>query len=412
MRKATVLRDLSYWSVFLACALLPLKTTLSNSGLILLFSLSVFSLLKDGVELELLKSPKFYLNTTLLLFAPIAIGCLYAIDVDKALGEMGKNVFYFLLPIVTLRKDIEWKKMLSIGIYGLAIGCLVSMIYLHSINLYNFQSSGLPLTKLFSYKFTGLSFIEPIKDMHNVYIGVYYLILLVAIWQQYITLKDWMKFTLSTMIIITILFLNSRSVFLVSVLLLVVYGFSVLNYKKSILGLVLIGVILILTHPFYKKTYVYNKLVNGTYWELTENVDTNNTDTKQTADSRMSRWIVALDFIKERPMFVYGTDSEKDMLLSGYKNREMKISESRRYDSHNQYLSYALQYGIFGLGILMLFLISNLIRGLRHNDKILVSFILIIAVVSLTENFLNRNMGVNFVVLFSTLLFNLDQREC
>lgn len=70
------------------------------------------------------------------------------------------------------------------------------------------------------------------------------------------------------------------------------------------------------------------------------------------------------------------------------------------YNSHNQYLGYALYSGVFGLGSLLVVLLMAVIKSYKYN-KLLFVLILLYCVFFLTENVLERQSGI---VLFAFLL--------
>jgi len=405
MRNSYSLEALSYLSVLVAMVLLPLKTTISNFGIIILIVVSVFSLIVNGGYWYKLKKKEFYLSTSLAFFIPILIGYVYATNFEKGLSEAIKNVFYLLVPIVILRKDLKYKELLFWSSKGLIYGSVVSMVLLLSINLYNFYISELPISKLLSYNYTSLSFVSPLKDMHPFYLGTYYLFMLILLWQPIIKIKKGFKVAITTLTIICLVFINSRNIFFIGMLLLTISLFKSVKPLKSLVILGSIIGVFLLVKPVLKDTYLYNKLSKGTLWELTDNVATNNTDSKKLSDSRMARWKVALELIRERPILGYGTSSEKQILEKRYTEKGMRISANQRFDAHNQYLSYSLQYGFVGLFFIFIFFISNLRRSLFKKHFLLFTFVLILSCACLTENYLTRNMGINFVALFITILY-------
>jgi O-antigen ligase len=161
----------------------------------------------------------------------------------------------------------------------------------------------------------------------------------------------------------------------------------------------------ILLMPFLKGTYFYNKLVEGTQWELAVNINKPNTDKDHGADSRMSRWLVSSELIRERPLFGYGTGAGRELLSKAYKGHNMHASIRQGYDSHNQYLGYAINYGLVGFAFLFVFFVINFVAAFRKRDLARFLFFFLIGSLCLTENYLIRNMGINFVALFGSLYY-------
>jgi len=396
---------LSYYSILLAAMLLPIKTSLSNVGILLLLCLSVFSIFVNRGNYYILKKPWFYLGTTLALFFPLLIGAIYAPSMEKAFFQLSKCSFYLLVPILIIRKDLSAKKMLYWSTTGLIIGSIFSMCLLLSINFHKFFNLDLPISKLFSYEYTGLEFISPLRNMHPIYLGSYYLFMLILIWQSNYPIKKTIKLLITVIGVVTLVFLNSRGIFFIGTFLFLIFLIKNLSLTKILLTVATTIIVLTLLQPFLQQTYIYNKLVKGTQWELSDNIGEHNIDSKRTSDSRMSRWLVSLDLIKEKPFFGYGTGSARDLLAGEYKKREMFASMNERFDSHNQYLGFAIQIGLFGVAFLLLYFVVNFYWAFQNKDYVHISYVIIVGALCIIENYLIRNMGINFVALFGAILF-------
>ena len=391
------------WAVFIAAFFLPLKTTLSNLGLIIAVAISIVSIAMYGGQYNVLKSLRFYLLAPIVLFVPVLLGLLYTDDINEGAGLLGKQIFFLITPLIFLKKDCiqtNYRKWIS---GGLMLGGLISMIFLHFNNIGNIINDEISLSELnfLGYSYTGLKFVAPLKDMHPVYLGSYYITLLALLWDRKFKLKKYLKVITTIITIVTIVFLNSRIIFLCFFILIFAYG--ILYYKES-RNYIRIGlVVFFILGVFIKKTYVFNKLVKGTVWELTDNVATKGLDTKKVGDSRMARWEVAIDLIKQKPIFGHGTGMERELLTKAYQQKGMNISYENQFNAHNQYLGYAIDYGIFGLFFLLSFIGWNVYLALSKKQLDYFLFIFIISACCLTENFLIRNMGVNFVVIFALI---------
>lgn len=406
MTKQINLETLSYYSILLAAMLLPIKTSFSNVGILSLILLSVFYILIDKGNYNILKKPRFYLGTTLAIFFPLVIGSIYAPSAEKAFFQLTKCSFYLLVPILIIRKDLSSKKMLYWGTTGLIIGSVLSTGFLLAINFYKFFNLTLPVNKLFSYEYTGFNFISPLRNMHPIYLGSYYLFMLTLMWLTDYPIKKSLKSLITLIGVMSIVFLSSRSIFFIGTFLLLVFVFKNLSLKKGLMTVAIVICILALMQPFLQQTYIYNKLVKGTQWDLSNNVAKHNIDSKRTSDSRMSRWLVSVNLVKEKPFFGYGTGSARDLLANEYKKREMHTSLNERLDSHNQYLGFAIQTGLLGVVVLLSYFMVNFHLAIKNKDSLLFAYVIIVGGLCVIENYLIRNMGINFVVLFGTILLN------
>jgi len=202
----------------------------------------------------------------------------------------------------------------------------------------------------------------------------------------------------------TILFLASRIIFLATIVVVAIMFLTQMKLKTRIITAAISFLMLTVAFPIFKNTYVYNKLVKGAIWELGNNVDTSNIDSKKKSDSRMSRWTVSYQIIMEKPLFGHGTGSEQDKLVEGYESEGMKASEQQKFNAHNQFLGFGIQFGLFGMLLLFMYFLLNLKEAILKSDYLSLAIIGMLFCCCLTENYLIRNMGVNFVAIFGAIL--------
>ena len=396
---------LSYRAIFLAACLLPVKTTLSNLGIILLMLLTVASFIKSGIRLNAIKSLPVFLGSTLVLYLPIILGTFYTPFVPDAFFQWGKCVFYLLLPLIILRKDLNQGQAIYWAARGLLLGSLLSAVMLLSLNFYEFIISGSPIIKLLGYDHTGKEFLSPLSQMHPVYYGSYIAFALAMLWRPVFRFSNKAKVMASFILILTIIFLNSRIIFIACLILFLTGLFKKYTLKRTMLIVLGTASLLLLAYPFLNETYLYNKLIKGSQWELSENVAKANTDADKPADSRMSRWVASMDLFLNQPLTGHGTASARKLLLREYEERDMLASIEQGYDSHNQYLGFAIDYGILGVCLLMAFFGFNFYGAYLQQDFLRFCFFILIAMICMTENFLIRNMGINFVALFGAIFY-------
>jgi len=349
----------------------------------------------------MLRQYKFYLISPLALYVPFLIGTIYTSSYGQALDELERCVFYLLAPIILLRSDLSQKKTLEVAASALILGSGLCLIYLHTINFTRFFESGTNIKGLLAYNFTGKRFVAPLKDMHPVYLGSYFVMLLAILWNLEHKIKRTLKTVVVLLVLLSIVFLNSRTIFICLFIVILIHGILYYSRVKHYLWIGLVTIMVL--GVSIKRTYVYNKLVKGTFWELTDNVATEGLDSKKVGDSRMARWKVAVEVIKQRPVFGHGTGAERECLTEAYQQRSMDVSYEQQFNAHNQYLGYAIDFGVFGLLFLCVFLLINITLAIKHRDMGYFTFIVIISACCLTENYLTRNMGVNFVVIFGLI---------
>jgi O-antigen ligase len=386
----------------MAAFFLPLKTSWSNIGLIIIVATSVFSFFLNGFDIKCFKKKQAWVSLPWILFVPVLIGVLYSPWPDEALREITKSIFLLLIPLMVFRKDkteIDFRRYAALG---LITGVTLCSAFLLSITFYNFFTGDYIFRALFYYWFTGLNFIEPLGvDMHPIYLGSYCVMALAFLAFEKIKTPKLVKALLTILILLAIVFINSRIIFFATVVLGVLYAMEKLSWKAFALSVTSLLLLLAVSLPFMQKTYIYNKLVKGTVWELTKNVNTEIIG--NVADSRMSRWLVAWELIEEKPIFGYGTGAEDRLLMEKYRKYNMQVSLEQGYNSHNQFLGYMIQFGVFGSIFIVVYFIPNLFLAIKWKDLSYLVYLLMLGSIFLIENYLDRNMGISLVALFGTL---------
>lgn len=396
-------------SLVIAVFFLPLKTTISNFGIILLFATNVLSIIKNGADFKKLNSLSFYLTSTWAIYLPLIIGSIYTPNKEFALDELERLLFLFLMPTTLFRRDLSRIFSLKVATYSLFIGSMICLAYLHFINLTNLYSTN-SNENLFSYNFTGNNFVEPLRDMHPVFLGSYFILLLVLVSNNQVKMKNWIKITSHLAVFFSLFFLASRIIFFTYLVIFIVLFFTEFKPRMRLTAIIIAVLTCLIISTTSKSSYVYNKFVNGAFWELSYNVNNSNIDSKKKSDSRMSRWVAAYEIIIEKPLIGYGTGSEQIELMSAYSQKGMEISKEQQYNAHNQFLGYSIQLGLFGLFILLVYFISNFVPAIKKPDTLMLAYIVILFCCCLTENYLVRNMGVNFAAIFGTIL-HLNQKS-
>lgn len=116
----------------------------------------------------------------------------------------------------------------------------------------------------------------------------------------------------------------------------------------------------------------------------------------------------AAHIVKENPWFGVGVGDSQDVLNACYNDKiGAKIYTWMDYNTHNQYLFFAVASGMFSLLFYLLFLYLQHKEALKYKNVLYLYFIIVVALISLTENILSRSDGVMFFTFFSSLfLFN------
>jgi O-antigen ligase len=145
-------------------------------------------------------------------------------------------------------------------------------------------------------------------------------------------------------------------------------------------------------------------------WDLTPNINTSYNG-KYKADSRIARWESAFSAIKERPTFGYGSAMEKEILHKRFQENGLNFAATNYYDSHNQYLSITIEFGLIGLSFFLFYLFSNFYFSFKSKDKVSLFFFASLILVGLFENLFKNNAGIIFVAFFSNVFLFSNQKK-
>tara|TARA_B110000971_G_scaffold121303_1_gene124251 strand:+ start:10098 stop:11315 length:1218 start_codon:yes stop_codon:yes gene_type:complete len=104
-----------------------------------------------------------------------------------------------------------------------------------------------------------------------------------------------------------------------------------------------------------------------------------------------------------------GLNNSQNSLIDKYKEYNL-YPGFYNYNYHNQYIQIFAELGIVGLLLLLLILFIIIKNATKHKDYFLLSFIILILVVCITESFLWRQRGMVFFVTI-TLLFNQRKKH-
>lgn len=404
------LQNSHLYTSFLFGLLLPFSTALSNVALIGFYvSVALLILIKKTTfqknNIRLLK------YSTLALFLICLLSVLFTKDYGVTFNMMGRRVTYLLTPLVCLFLSNEsLYDVKKIALKGLFVGSLLSAVFLLSKN-FIFYFATRPFlgfdNELFSFYHTGFQFAETV-GIHPSYLGAYYLFGLgFLIFYNHIK-RNVFKIVGCIVLISAIVFLASRAVYIILIFMLFIALWVKLKntfqskltaqivYFFGVLMLSLTAVML------FKNTYLYDRVTKEAAWELTHNVNENfNANTK--SDSRAARWDVAMQLFLEKPFFGYGAGNEKKLLTEAYLESGLTYAAQKKYDTHNQFLSYMLEFGVFGLLLFVCFLAFNLKHALKTKEILFSLFIVSITLIGFVENFFNNNAGITFIAFFGTV---------
>lgn len=146
----------------------------------------------------------------------------------------------------------------------------------------------------------------------------------------------------------------------------------------------------------------FERRVHKIIWEF----DMYNQHHVASGHSVVMRWVYwknALKIIKKNMLFGVGTGDVQDAFNDEYKHQKM-LSEKYYLRAHNQYITYAVSFGSFGLLWFLIFLFYPFFKLTLHNNMLYLAFFCIALLSMLSEDTLETQVGITFFAFFNTIL--------
>jgi len=320
-------------------------------------------------------------------------------DIPQASKDMLRQLTIILFPLMISATGLDLGKYKKSLLLLFAITCAATILYLYADAMHIIAYYHLPARSLFQPAFMNHNFSEPI-GMHATYMSMYVALSIASMLSFFLEEKNKLNRILYIIVLAILigglLQLASRSV-LIATILFTTGGFPFFISKKIRMNFMLIaGVIAliillsILNIGSFKKRYVAELK-----YDLTSSAADN-----QVSESRISRWNIALNLIKRSPVIGYGSGSEKRLLNEKYFENKLYTSYLLELNAHNQYLSILIKTGEVGLIIFLFILFFGFNAAWRTRDIVFISFMMLISIVSFSENILDVNKGIFFYSFF------------
>ena len=350
------------------------------------------------------------------LLVPVAIylltllGTLYTNFYDEALYEWERQLAILLFPLIILCNGFDYRKYCLNILVGLAISCFLALVYLYYTAMVVINYNNLPLSSIFSNAFINHNFSAPI-DMHATYFSMYIVLAAIALIVVLLTkrgkIEKWIYAFMLVVLLIGLVQLSSRAVLIaLAIIINVVIPFLLLWGRKRIYFICLMMVVSV--SGFYMVTRIDNlrtRFIIDLKEDLTQAGINNNT-----LEPRAIRWECAWQLAKQSPVYGNGSGSEVALLKEVYYQRKLYNSYVHDLNAHNQYLSMLVKTGMIGLSVLLYIFGKGFSTAVRNRDLAFAAFMIVIAVVSFSENILDANKGIFFFSFFFSL-FYLPRQE-
>jgi O-antigen ligase len=403
MKKLFLINDslankVSYFHVMLLLLSLPFDRFYSHLILISLTIHTLINLNKKDIK------PVFTLTNLILqsVFFVTVIGTLYTINKTQAFNEWSRQVVILLVPIIFCLNTLDLKKYKDNFLLVFALGCTATILYLYIQVFITIKYYHLPVSAVFSSAFTNHNFSEPI-DMHATFfsmqIAVALVYLLYALVKETAIAQKTLYAFCCFVLIGGILQLSSKSVFAgLLIIVNVALPYFLLTGKARVKYITVAASLSALII-----TGIYNMSSFKSHYITDLQKDLSKASANELTDPRLARWNVALQLAAQAPLVGHGSGSEIQLLKERFFQYKFYRSYLHGLNAHNQFISFFIKTGTWGVLVYLAILFFGFRVALSKNDLLLFSFMVIITVVSFSENYLDVDKGVFFYSLFFSL---------
>lgn len=357
------------------------------------------------INFQFSKIQKIFIYSQFLLFVLMLISFTYTSNVKVNLEVLGRHISILILPIIMLyfRNIIRRESFTIVTVF--VVANLIAAGFCYANATYNyFYAPKLSWGSYFLYNWFSVL-------AHSTYFALYLnfsvailFVILDTIWKQKRTLFK--IFSISSIIFLsfTIYLLSSRAGMLTLLLIFIwrIIRFFLLykNLKLKIGIVVLFAASIIIASQNYRVQAMIKEL----------KAINNKTDEK--IPSRMIIWKNSFDvFMKHFWIGTSPADATSELDKNMIEKYKFNKAVDKHFNSHNQILQTAVEYGIIGLLILLLFLNSSFIWAIKSKNTILLWFLILIIFNFLFESMFERADGIIFIFFFiNYLTFVFEKR--
>ena len=363
--------------------------------LALILMITIYSAIVKGFKLEF--------NTLNILFLGFYILCLCSLFWTNNLETTQEGLIRFLsyltIPLAfilnntKIRSNVVFnafsKSLVVYGVYALALGVLKAL-------------QNKDIGYLFYHKLS-----NNLSNMNAIYLSVFMSFGIA----YFLNKKIKSKFDVSCVIFLSLflILLSSKTIITITLFISLTLIFKKFKFKKISLQnkVIIVVVFLVLSIASlnflnrFKSEFDTTKIV-----EVLHKKDFGHLYVWSGLGLRIFQIKAFTEILVEQNNFFLGSGLNNSQKSLNEKYLEYNLYPGfLNYNYHNQYIQIFAELGFVGLGLLLLIAFLILKDGIKHKNYFLISFIILILVVCITESFLWRQRGMVFFITI-TLLFN------
>lgn len=405
MKKIFFIQDnienkISFYHLALFLAALPFDYFYSELILIS-FSLHTLIHVKRGDIKNIFSKPVLVLIS---LFLLNLLAIIYSPNQHEGFNLTIRQLSILLFPVLFAISHLSLEKYRAQLLSVFGFSCTLTVLYLYFDALHTISAFHLPAASLFSLNFMNHNFSLPI-GIHATYLSVYLAFSIISFLYLLLTGKimkqKWVYIIASAIMLAGLLQLSSRAVF-IAFLVVVNLIFPLMLFKgrnRSFLFLITSLISIAVLFLIYNIDSFKTRYMSELKTDLTGEVKI-----IENTEPRIARWEAIMELVKRSPVIGYGNGAEPDLLKEKYFEKGFYISYLNEFNTHNQYLAILLRTGIIGLLLFLFILYFGYASALKRKDLLLLSFMITVTLVSLSENLLDLNKGIFFYSFFLSFL--------
>jgi O-antigen ligase len=403
----TLENKISYYHLVFFLIALPFDAFYGDIILIS-FAIHTFIHIRED-HLPLLLSKQVLLMASLYLLG--LAGLLYSRNKQEGLYEISKQLPFLLFPLLFALTNLNLEKY-KINLFKVVgFSCVFIILFLFADSLQIIWYFHLPFLSLFQNEFINQNFSEPASTPAT-FLSVYAVFAVVVF--LFLCSKEKLfsnKFLYCSCIVILLaglIQLSSRAVFIALLCIIFIpFPFFLLKGKKRIK---FIAVALVITLGIF---FIISQVSSFNRRYISEFKDdlTLPSISNEIKEPRIIRWKAELELIKESPIIGYGTGSERTVLEKKYFDEHLYYSYLHGFDAHNQYLAFLIGFGVVGLTIYLCILLYAFFVAIKTKDIFFISALILIAVVSVSEEIMTFSHGRMFYSFFIAFFLGMYKQD-
>lgn len=154
-----------------------------------------------------------------------------------------------------------------------------------------------------------------------------------------------------------------------------------------------------ISNPVFTKRFALYPRVYQTIWEIDVYRKTGSFVEKSLIQ-RIAAWQIGLAIVRDHPIIGVGTGDVKDSYMERYKAIEYEQQPTRFITGANQWLNFAVAFGIAGLLLILLAIMYPAIANGAFQSPLFAVFLLIITIAMLGEDTFRYQAGLTFFAFF------------